>query len=324
MQRLSSSRGGGDQSTATATAAPSPSSSCDIIAGLDEVIPANGQLMKPGKAATASVYRAKLAGHARVVTLSWSRHAFSVSVSGADGSSASCKVELRRSPWQYFWNPRRQSSSGARRLDLGDGSTPLRVLWDLRRARWHHHGHHGEPFGGSYYVALEEDSVAGGGGEVVFLVSGGSDPNKIAALAPVARREHVFGRRGRFAAKARFGEESTEHEIAIEIDGGGHGGGDEPEMEEMRIGIDGEEAAVVVKRLRWKFRGNQSVTFGKAKVEVYWDVHDWLFTEGAGVVRPALFIFRPIVLSSSGDGAAAANAAAGAGFCLYLYAWKLD
>lgn len=134
----------------------------------------------------------------------------------------------------------------------------------------------------------------------------------------MARREHVFGRR-RFAAKARFQDQGDVHDIAIEC-GGGEGGGDV----EMSIAIDGEEA-VQVKHLQWKFRGNQSVTFSRAKVEVYWDVHDWLFSAGT---RPALFIFRPIVLSSASAPAGVLDgtvtAATAGGFCLYLYAWKLD
>jgi hypothetical protein len=135
-----------------------------------------------------------------------------------------------------------------------------------------------------------------------------------------ARWEHVFGRR--FAAKARFHDRGAVRNIAIEC-----AGGDEDDVE-MRIGIDGEEA-VQVKHLQWKFRGNQAVTFlGRAKVEVYWDVHDWLFSAGT---RPALFIFRPIVLSSASaraggmvldDGTLSSSTTTG--FCLYLYVWKLD
>jgi hypothetical protein len=293
-------RSGGDQPTA-----PSP---CDL-ASVDDV-PGNGG-HKPGKAVTASVYRAKIAGHSRVVTVSWSRdllsHAFSVAISGADGASAECRVELR--PWQ-FWR-----RAGSRRVELvgpGSASAAVRVLWDLRRARFC--GGVPEPRCG-YFVALEA------AGEVV-LVQGDMRRRRAEAEAvPVARREHVFGRR-RFAAKARFDEQGDVHDIAIEC--GGEGGGGDGDVE-MTIAIDGEEA-VQVKHLQWKFRGNQSLTFSRAKVEVFWDVHDWLFSAGT---RPALFIFRPIVLSSASapagmlDGGAVVPAAT-TGFCLYLYAWKLD
>ncbi|KAF8667117.1 hypothetical protein HU200_053301 [Digitaria exilis] len=298
-------------------------STCDLAAAVDDVVPANGHHHKPGKAVTASVYRAKIAGHSRVVTVSWSRdllsHAFTIAISGADGASAECRVELR--PWQ-FWR-----RAGSRRVELSGGASTapatVRVLWDLRRARFAGAGIPEPRFG--YFVALEA------AGEVV-LVHGDLRRDALrraapcaaadAEAVPVARREHVFGRR-RFAAKARFHDHGDVHDIAIEC-GGERGEGD-GDME-MSIAIDGEEA-VQVKHLQWKFRGNQSVTFSRAKVEVYWDVHDWLFSAGT---RPALFIFRPIVLSSSSAPAGmAAGMLAGTvsttgGFCLYLYAWKLD
>ncbi|KAF6987283.1 hypothetical protein CFC21_004942 [Triticum aestivum] len=293
-----------------------PALPCEIAA--DDMPAARNGHYRPGKAVTASVYRAKVAGHSRVVTVSWSRdllsHAFAVAISGADGASAECRVDLR--PWQ-FWR-----RAGSRRVNLG-GAT-VRVLWDLRRARWHGAGAGLPDPRAGYYVAVEA------GGEVALVLgdlrkaalrraSPSSAPPALAAV-PVARREHVFGRR-RFAAKARFHDQGAVHDVAIDVGG-------EDDME-MAIAIDGEEA-VAVKHLQWKFRGNQSVTFGRAKVEVYWDVHDWLFAGAAGGARPALFIFRPIVLSSASVGAstpllAGVDGAAGAtGFCLYLYAWKLD
>ncbi|GJN36352.1 hypothetical protein PR202_gb25201 [Eleusine coracana subsp. coracana] len=304
--------------------APS-STTCELIAAVDDV-PINHHhhhKNKPGKAVTASVYRAKIAGHSRVVTVSWSRdllsHAFSVSISGADGAAAECRVDLR--PWQ-FWR-----RTGSRRLDLA-GATTVRVLWDLRRARFSSSSSSGgsgapEPKEG-YFVAVEA------GGEVVLIQGdmrraalrrascGAAEAEAVA----VARREHVFGRR-RFAAKARFHERDDVHDVAIECSSCDNDNGGEGDME-MRIAIDGEEA-VQVKHLQWKFRGNQSVTFlSRAKVEVYWDVHDWLFSAGT---RPALFIFRPIVLSTNSAPAGAmldTVSSTTTGFCLYLYAWKLD
>ncbi|KAG8066910.1 hypothetical protein GUJ93_ZPchr0005g14901 [Zizania palustris] len=290
-----------------------PTPSCDIAA---DDIPVNGH--KPGKAVTASVYRAKIAGHSRVVTVSWSRdllsHSFAVSVTGVDGAATECRIDLR--PWQ-FWR-----RSGSRRVELaGTAPATVRVLWDLRRARFG--AGLPEPREG-YYVAVE------GAGEVVLVVGDmRKDALRRAApcapaateAVPVARREHVFGRR-RFAAKARFHDQGAVHNISIECGGGGEGG--DADME-MTIDIDGEEV-VQVKHLQWKFRGNQSVTFSRAKVEVYWDVHDWLFSAG---MRPALFIFRPIVLSSASAPAGGMvvldeSPPVATGFCLYLYAWKLE
>uniref|UniRef100_A0A0D3G2D8 Uncharacterized protein n=1 Tax=Oryza barthii TaxID=65489 RepID=A0A0D3G2D8_9ORYZ len=260
-----------------------PAPSCDIAA--DE-IPVNGH--KPGRAVTASVYRAKIAGHSRVLTVSWSRdmlsHSFAVSVTGVDGASAECRVDLR--PWQ-FWR-----RAGSRRVELaGTAPATVRVMWDLRRARFG--AGLPEPRSG-YYVAVGGRGRGGAGGR---RHAEGRAPARVAARgargvrrrSPWRGREHVFGKR-RFAAKGAVPRtRGTVHDIAIE--------------------------------------GNQSVTFSRAKVEIYWDVHDWLFSAG---MRPALFIFRPIVLSSASAPAAAMlldgspPPPPATGFCLYLYAWKLD
>ncbi|KAJ4972706.1 hypothetical protein NE237_005880 [Protea cynaroides] len=61
----------------------------------------------------------------------------------------------------------------------------------------------------------------------------------------------------------------------------------------MEIRIDGH-LAINVKHLHWKFRGNDSISKSKFRVEVYSDVHDWSFCPG---LRHALFIVRPISLS---------------------------
>lgn len=150
----------------------------------------------------------------------------------------------------------------------------------------------------------------------------------------VSRLEHVFGRT-RFATRARFQQKGggRQHEIAVEYTGGG--GNVDPEMV---VRIDGAEA-IYVKHLQWKFRGNECVTVGRARVDVYWDVHDWLFHPagagaGAGGLRHAVFIFKPVSfltssssmpLSSSSTSSTAAAASGGGGaFCLFLNAWKLD
>ncbi|KAJ6748516.1 hypothetical protein OIU79_029595 [Salix purpurea] len=115
----------------------------------------------------------------------------------------------------------------------------------------------------------------------------------------------------------------------------------------MAIKIDGH-LVIHVKHLQWKFRGNESINLHKLRVEVYWDVHDWLFSPG---LRHALFIFKPIMpctslsslstssspspLSSStplssqtGTGSDSLERPdAGGGsfdFCLSLYAWKVE
>ncbi|CBI16794.3 unnamed protein product, partial [Vitis vinifera] len=96
---------------------------------------------------------------------------------------------------------------------------------------------------------------------------------------------------------------------------------------EMEIRIDGR-LANHVKHLQWKFRGNESVYVNKTRVEVYWDVHDWLFSSGP---RQGLFIFKPIssstLLSTQiADSTAGEECSEGRSskFCSFLYAWKVE
>jgi hypothetical protein len=56
----------------------------------------------------------------------------------------------------------------------------------------------------------------------------------------------------------------------------------------LEIRID-KKKVLQVKRLAWKFRGNQTIYVDGLPVEVLWDVHDWLFTSSSG---RAVFLFR--------------------------------
>ncbi|RWW71445.1 hypothetical protein BHE74_00020806 [Ensete ventricosum] len=207
----------------------------------------------------------------------------------------------RISPWQPW---RKQ---GSNRFQIG-GET-VEVFWDLHRAKFCN-----EPEPQSdYYVAVVSE------GEVVLLLGDlrneayrrtRSRPSLIEAVL-VAREEHVFGKK-RFATRSRFHDKGSRHEISVECSHGGGGGGGNMDLD-MEIKIDGN-VAIHVKHLEWKFRGNDSISIDKRRVEVYWDVHGWLFTSG---LRHALFIFKLESLSSAGGGGDDSC-------CLFLHAWKLD
>ncbi|KAJ6850169.1 uncharacterized protein M6B38_266185 [Iris pallida] len=287
-----------------------------------------------GQSIVTSVYRTKIAGHVRLINVSWCRnllaHCLCVSVEGPDAGGAAddgiagpnvCKVELR--PW-YFWR-----KAGSKKF-YTPGKEAVRVFWDLRAARFD-----GDPEPRSnFYVALVHD------GEAVLLLGDlganeacrrtGSRPPAIEA-ALLSKKEHVFGKK-RFVTRSKFDGKGKAHDIVIECGIGG--GRTDPEMV---VRIDGD-VAVHVKHLQWKFRGNETVVVGgsKRRVEVCWDVHGWLFGPGP---RHALFIFKPLPAPRSAALAASAPSAApplttGAGdrrhgsaapeSCLFLYAWKLE
>ncbi|XP_028781796.1 uncharacterized protein LOC114737957 [Neltuma alba] len=297
---------------------------------------------RSGQSVFVSVYRTKIADQCRLITITWCKnlllHGLSVSVEGLEGETQyACKVELK--PW-YFWR-----KHGSKRFVV-DGK-PVDVFWDLKAAKFNGET---EPTS-EYYVAVVCD------GEVVLLLGDlkndaykrtGCRPSLIDPIL-VSRKEHIFGKK-KFSTRAKFHERGRCHEISIECKNRGSGSrngnkanGVEPEME---IRIDGH-LAIHVKHLQWKFRGNESIHLNKMRVEVYWDVHDWLFSPG---LKHALFIFKPVfsstsqsslssssppVSSSSSTPASTHTVCSGSveglttlggssEFCLFLYAWKVE
>ncbi|KAK7350656.1 hypothetical protein VNO77_09509 [Canavalia gladiata] len=301
---------------------------------------------RSGQSVHVSVYRTKIADHCRFITITWCKnlmlHGLSVSVEGPEGQAqCSCKVELK--PW-YFWR-----KQGSKRF-MVDGNKPVDIFWDLKAAKFKGET---EPTS-EYYVAVVCDS------EVVLLLGDlkkeayrrtGCRPALIDPVL-VSKKEHIFGKR-KFSTRAKFHEKGRCHEISIECKNKGNGeSGVQPEME---IRFDGH-LVIHVKHLQWKFRGNESIHLNKMRVEVYWDVHDWLFSPG---LKHALFIFKPSLSSSSLSSSSSStsmslhslsslspplsssstplsNQTVSSGsvegfsvsesseFCLFLYAWKVE
>ncbi|XP_058113363.1 uncharacterized protein LOC131256520 [Magnolia sinica] len=275
-----------------------------------------------------SIYQAKIGDVCRNVTVVWGKnlmnHTLILTVhSPHSDQHSTCKIDLK--PW-HFWNKK-----GFKSFDV-DGKR-INVFWDLRVAKF---SGRSEP-SSDYYVAMVCDE------EVVLLLGdykkeaykrSKSRPSLINATL-VSKKENVFGKRS-FSARAKF-DEKKDHEILIE------NSISMATESDMWISIDGI-VMIHVNNLQWKFRGNQTVTVNEIPVQVFWDVHDWLFS-GPGMVH-ALFIFKPgqpaqlpgqdgeddgsdhgsRVSDGDGgyDGCLARNHGVQPGFSLFLYAWKVD
>lgn len=273
---------------------------------------------KSNQCSVTSVYKADIAGGARTVTVVWSKtlisHSLSVAVEHLDGGAATaplvCKIDLK--PWRPFW-----SKKGLKSLELENRRVD--VYWDLRSARF---SSRPEPAGG-YYVALVSD-------EVVVLLLGDSKKEafkrtkarpSLADATLISRRENVFGRRS-FSGRARLGD-LKEHEIVVENSISGMA---EPEM---WISIDGD-VVIHVDNLRWKFRGNETAVVERTPVQIFWDVHGWLFGAAVGLGH-AVFIFKPgppetAALAEADRQAAAAVVCSSIApeYCFLLNAWKVE
>ncbi|XP_051123369.1 uncharacterized protein LOC127246163 [Andrographis paniculata] len=272
-------------------------------------------ITRSGQNVFMSVYRTKLADQCRSIAVAWFKnlliHGLSVSIQGPEGDTQyTCRVEVKK-PW-CFWK-----KQGSKRF-LVDNAKPVHVFWDLKAARFNGDV---EPTS-DYYVAIVCDD------EVVLLLGNlkkeaymrtGCRPALIDPVL-VSRKEHIFGKR-KFLTRVKFHDKGSFHDVSIECKN--RGCTDAKIDPEMEIRIDGH-LAIHVKHLQWKFRGNECIRFKKARIEVYWDVHDWLFSPG---LRHALFIFKPSAVSSSSSPTASSSNSTDAGspeFCLFLYAWKVE
>ncbi|RVX08246.1 hypothetical protein CK203_017779 [Vitis vinifera] len=214
-------------------------------------------------------------------------------------------------------------------LSITVDSLDVDVFWDLRSAKFSG----GPEPSADYYVALVSDE------EVVLLLGDHkkkaykrtkSRPALVDAIQ-FYKKENVFAKKC-FSTRAKFEEKKKEHDIVVESSTSG------PRDPEMWISIDGI-VLIHVKNLQWKFRGNQTVLVDKLQVQVFWDVHDWLFSNpGTG---HGLFIFKPGApeadsdrdgdSSRGGDSDTSTGSsryynarAAAPEFSLLLYAWKID
>ncbi|XP_056852489.1 uncharacterized protein LOC130501679 [Raphanus sativus] len=79
-----------------------------------------------------------------------------------------------------------------------------------------------------------------------------------------------------------------------------------------------------VKRLRWKFRGNDTIVVNRVSVEVLWDVHSWFFGVPSSPGN-AVFMFRTcqaVEKTLSSTQVPTSLKPQSFGFTLFLYAWK--
>ncbi|KAL5711779.1 hypothetical protein ACHQM5_014021 [Ranunculus cassubicifolius] len=221
-------------------------------------------------------YHAKLVGMFRTVTVVWCKniinHSLTITVdSPGNENQYTCKIDFK--PW-HFW-----TKKGFKPFDV-EGKR-VDIFWDLRSAKF---SGSPEPYM-DYYIAMVFDE------EVVMLLGDykkkaykrtKSRPSLVDALL-VHKKENVFAKKC-FSTRVKFDNRKKDHDIVVENSLLG------PRDPEMWISIDGI-VLIHITNLQWKFRGNETVLVNKMPIQVYWDVHDWLFgTPGSG---HGVFIFKP-------------------------------
>ncbi|XP_010519647.1 PREDICTED: uncharacterized protein LOC104799041 [Tarenaya hassleriana] len=193
----------------------------------------------------------------------------------ADLSPSAVSFRLHVNPLA-FWRRR-----GSKRV-----SQKVQIFWDLTRVKFDSGP---EPRSG-FYIAVVVDGemglLVGDAVREAYARTKAGRPTIPQAL--VLRREHMFGNRV-LCTKAKIGGRNREISIDCRID----------EDARLCFGVDSKRV-LQIKRLRWKFRGNENIEVDGVPVQVSWDVYNWLFENkttatvdgngnGGG---QAVFIFR--------------------------------
>ncbi|CAI0469496.1 unnamed protein product [Linum tenue] len=170
----------------------------------------------------------------------------------------------------------------------------IELLWNLSPA-FYDAGP--EPVSGFYVVVLIDSEPGLFLGDVEEIEDEeGVDGEKIrlaAELSPVSRIEKFVSGgsgRGSYSTRAQFSRVGEMHDVMINF---GTGGDQSSAAAGMSVLIDGRRV-FEVRRLRWNFRGNQTIFLDGIVVDVMWDLHDWSFKETGGgcTAAAAVFLFR--------------------------------
>ncbi|KAK1422919.1 hypothetical protein QVD17_18208 [Tagetes erecta] len=281
---------------------------------------------KTAQSTVTCMYQIYLGGHWRTVTAVWNKnmmnHSLNIFVDSIESNHRHhCRIDL--APW-HFWGKKSYKTFEVDGLQVD-------VYWDLRSARF---SGSPEPYSDFYVAMICEEEVGLLIGDMESKVYKRTKSHPCAADAHMFfKKEHVIGKKS-FTTKVKFEKHRKDYDILVESS---TSGANDPEM---CITIDGV-VQIHITNLQWKFRGNQTVLVHKQPIEVFWDVHAWLFLSPGS--NHGSFSFKPGQTKSesdkeddSQDGTKENNdssiskhhspciSSSTTHCCLFLYAWKIE
>ncbi|ESQ52277.1 hypothetical protein EUTSA_v10016937mg [Eutrema salsugineum] len=170
---------------------------------------------------------------------------------------------------------------GSRKLTSSSGLLNAEILWDLSEAEYENGGP--EPTSGFSVAVVVNSEITLRVGDIEH-----ESLRRDKSSWRVSRTERYSGTCW-LLTKAQFSDAGSKHEIQIQCGGGGGvggGGGEEGYLwkskspETMSVWVD-KRKVFQVKKLKWNFRGNQTMFFDGMLIDMMWDLHDWFFRETA-------------------------------------------
>ncbi|RZC60656.1 hypothetical protein C5167_022415 [Papaver somniferum] len=267
---------------ATKTIDINPSSSAPTVSGKPNV--------------TTCIYQTPDLG---LISLTWYRNVIGRSLQIDFRLDSACEIStsfnLHIKPF-LFWR-----RNGSKSLNLKDSTKKsIQIYWNLSKAKF---GSDPDPEPKSgFFVGIVVDGV-------MILVVGdlqneaysktkatmkkNPEKQKNNQQVLVLRREDVvFGTssssRFSYSTKTKLGGKTRD--ISIDCCSSIDDDDDDEENKQLWFSIDGEKV-VEIKRLKWKFRGNEIIEIdGRIPIHISWDVYSWLFQSSSE--GHAVFMFR--------------------------------
>ncbi|THU45727.1 hypothetical protein C4D60_Mb02t21040 [Musa balbisiana] len=172
-----------------------------------------------------------------------------------------------------------RKKKGSRAYAAGDCA--VRLHWDISSAKF---GSGPEPIDGFYVVMVVNSELALSLGDMSKECTRRfEEALPVAESSMISRKEQVIGQ-GLHSTRARFRDDGGDHEITIRCKEDGW----DAKESELSVTVD-KKRVVHVRRLRWNFRGNQTLFIDGSPVDMMWDMHGWRFGNAPGW---AVFMFR--------------------------------
>ncbi|MED6170335.1 hypothetical protein PIB30_029938 [Stylosanthes scabra] len=224
---------------------------------------------------------------AGLVSLTWSRSILGRSLlihihhhlpfdSPSSSSSPSSSFQLHIKPF-IFWK-----KHGSKTL-----SPTTRLFWNLSKAKFPSSSSP-EPHS-SFYLALVVHNrivlLLGDSPKDAYSKSKALHPNHPHSL--LLKKEHVFADT-LYSTTATFGGKKRHIQIDCASSSSSR---DDSASSKLSFSVDGDRV-LQIKRLKWKFRGNERVEIDGVPVQISWDVYNWLFDKDSNGDGHAIFMFK--------------------------------
>ncbi|KAK7344188.1 hypothetical protein VNO77_13529 [Canavalia gladiata] len=221
------------------------------------------------------IYHTQICNSPTYLTLTWSKTLVSHSLTVYAPHTFSITIPLKPSTLSFF-----RTRPGSKSIYLHKRSQKIKLYWDFGGAEFSTQNS-AEPES-CFYLAI----CCGGRlefflGDLLIMQFANLQHGDQTLLS---RREHVFGSMS-YVSRGEF--MGSKHEIEIEL----------CNAEVLRVKVDGE-VQLVVKRLAWKFRGNERIFIDGVEVEFYWDVLSLVNGDDGNGYGHGVFVFQ------AGDGGA--------------------